>query len=270
MRVRSVTAALAAAACAVVGRVAPAGADTVDVAPPGANDWSCRTSEAHPYPVVLVHGTFENMLKNWATLSPKIADAGYCVFAFNYGNDATGPIADSARELAAFVERVRDATGVRKVDLVGHSQGGMMPRYYLKNLGGAHKVGKLIGIVPSNHGTTNPLTVPTGYLGCQACTEQRAGSDFLADLNEGGDTVQGPDYTVITTKYDEVVTPYTSAFLDGRKQDVTNVTVQDRCPADVIEHDQSPNDPVVGQWVLHALGQSNAPADPAFKPDCLG
>jgi len=30
----------------------------------------------------------------------------------------------------------------------------MMPRYYLKNLGGAGKVGALIGLAPSNHGTT--------------------------------------------------------------------------------------------------------------------
>ncbi|OEV22738.1 lipase, partial [Streptomyces nanshensis] len=41
-----------------------------------------------------------------------------------------------------------------QVDIVGHSQGGMMPRYYLKFLGGAPKVNALVGIAPSNHGTT--------------------------------------------------------------------------------------------------------------------
>ncbi len=46
------------------------------------------------------------------------------------------------------------ATGAKKVDLVGHSQGGMMPRYYIKNLGGASKVDTLVGLAPSNHGTT--------------------------------------------------------------------------------------------------------------------
>ena len=38
----------------------------------------------------------------------------------------------------------------------GHSQGGMMPRYYLKFLGGASKVDDLVGLAPSNHGTDNP------------------------------------------------------------------------------------------------------------------
>ena len=46
------------------------------------------------------------------------------------------------------------ATGASKADLVGHSQGGMMPRYYLKFLGGADKVNALVGLGPDNHGTT--------------------------------------------------------------------------------------------------------------------
>jgi triacylglycerol lipase len=259
---------MAAAACAVFG-LAASPAQAVDISPTGANDWTCKPSAAHPYPVVLVHGTFEDMAKNWSVLSPKIKDAGYCVFALNYGNYATGHIADSARELATFVDSVRAATGAEKVDLVGHSQGGMMPRYYLGPLGGAKKVDELIGIVPSNHGTTNPLTVPTGFAGCDACTEQQAGSPFLTELNAPGDTVPGPDYTVITTKLDEVVTPYTSAFLSGPDARVTNATLQDRCPADLFEHDQSPNDPVVAQWVLNALGRVG-PADPAFAPRCVG
>lgn len=47
-----------------------------------------------------------------------------------------------------------DATGATKVDVVGHSQGGMMPRWYIKFLGGDQTVRALVGLAPSNHGTT--------------------------------------------------------------------------------------------------------------------
>ena len=39
---------------------------------------------------------------------------------------------DSAKELAAFVAKVRGSTGAAKVDLIGHSQGTLMPNYYVK------------------------------------------------------------------------------------------------------------------------------------------
>ncbi|TKV58418.1 alpha/beta fold hydrolase [Nakamurella flava] len=258
----------AATALTTVALPVTAQAGVVGVSPTGANDWSCRPSGQHPNPVVLVHGTFENMLKNWQVLSPQLKAAGYCVFALDYGNDATAPIAQSARELAPFVDAVLAATKARKVDIVGHSQGGMMPRYYLKYLGGAAKVGELIGIAPSNHGTTNPLTIPTGYTVCPACLDQQAGSAFLTDLNRGGDLVPGPVYTVLSTRWDEIVTPYQSQFLAGPASRVTNVTLQDKCPLDPFEHDQTPNDPVVAQWVLNALSRKG-PADPGFRPTCV-
>jgi triacylglycerol esterase/lipase EstA (alpha/beta hydrolase family) len=259
--------------------------DHVNGPPPGANDWSCRPSAQHPYPVVLVPGTLENMAGNWYTLSSLLSDEGYCVFALNYGQEAgrvvgfpgalppggTGPIARSAGELAAFVERVLAATGAAKADLVGHSQGGMMPRYYLKFLGGAEKVHTLVGLSPSNHGTTvDGLTsllalLPGGpetgalELACgPSCEEQFEGSTFLTDLNAGGDTVPGVGYTVIETRYDEVVTPYTSAFLTG--PEVTNVELQQQCPLDASEHLATPFDHVALRDVLNVLDPAHARA----------
>src|SRR6476646_685179 len=131
--------------------------------PPGANNWSCKPSAAHPRPVVLVHGTFADMSDSWQALSPLLKNNGYCVFALNYGDyQGSGAIGvygvddipTSAGELGAFVDKVLAATGAAEADLVGHSQGGMMPRYYLKYLGGAAEVHTLVGLSPSNHGTT--------------------------------------------------------------------------------------------------------------------
>ncbi|AZQ33521.1 alpha/beta fold hydrolase [Streptomyces cyaneochromogenes] len=264
--VRLLALAVMAALCAF-GLTAPAGA--ADTPPPGANNWSCKPDSAHPQPVVLVNGTFKTSYENWLTLSPALADAGHCVFSFEYGDLETAPVADSAAELRDFVNAVLGATGAKKADLVGHSQGGMMPRYYVKFLGGATKVDDLVGIVPSNHGTTNPLALVAGATVCPSCVDQTAGSDFLQKLNADPEAPVGPDYTAIATRYDEVVLPYTSSFLDGPASYVTNVLLQDRCPLNITEHDQATKSPLVESWVLNAL-KRDGPADPAFVPRCVG
>jgi len=238
--------------------------------PPGANDWSCRPSAAHPRPVVLVHGTFADMSNSWQAISPLLKNNGYCVFALNYGDyNGSGAIGvygvddipTSAQELGAFVDKVLAATGAAEVDLVGHSQGGMMPRYYLKYLGGAAEVHTLVGLSPSNHGTTlDGLFVLSNFFPganqftgalCPACEQQRAGSAFIATLNAGGETVPGVDYTVIQTRYDQVVTPYTSAFLSGSS--VRNIVLQNQCILDLGDHLSMPYDHIVGADVLTAL-----------------
>src|ERR1700741_5438884 len=43
-------------------------------APPGANNFTCRRTARHPLPVILVHGTFEDMADNWWALSPLLFD----------------------------------------------------------------------------------------------------------------------------------------------------------------------------------------------------
>ena len=153
------------------------------------------------------------------------------------------------------------------MSLVGHSQGGMMPRHYIKFLGGKDRVNDLIGLVPSNHGTTTPLAPIAGDAGCVSCDQQVAGSSFLANLNAGDETPGSISYTQVTTRYDEVVTPYRSAYLSPGPR-TTNVTLQDRCPLDLVDHLGIIYDPAALQWVKEALARPGA-ADPAFRPRCL-
>ena len=233
--------------------------------PPGANDFDCKPAKGHTRPIVLVHGTGGDMTVSWNLISPALAEQGYCVFALDYGGRGLGLIEDSAAELDAFVDRVLDATGANKVAIIGHSQGGMMPRYYMKFLGGKKEVAELIGLVPSNHGTTNPLAPLAA--GCIACQQQVARSPFMEKLNAGDETPgRKVSFTQITTELDEVVTPFTSAFLEGPK--TTNVVVQDKCPGDMTEHVGIIYDPVALQWVENALKRKGRPADPGFVPDC--
>jgi triacylglycerol esterase/lipase EstA (alpha/beta hydrolase family) len=252
----------------------PATASAAEPPPPPGANLPCKPSAAHPEPVVLVHGTAENRFDNWQAMSPALKAAGYCVYALNYGSyNGSGlvgiygiaRIEGSARQLADYVAQVRRATGAAKVDLVGHSQGGMMPRYFIKFLSGGGAVDDLVGISPSNHGTTNPLAPPISFA-CPACGQQAAGSAFLRNLNSGDETPGRTAYTNIVTRYDEVVTPYTSGYLSG--PNTTNVTLQDKCPNDTSEHLRTPYDPPAIQITLNALSRSG-PANPAFQPACL-
>ena len=103
---------------------------------PGVNNWDCAPPQAHPRPIVLVHGTFGDRRHLLENLSNTLLGQGYCVFSLDYGNRGTQDIATSAKTLKDFTDKVLAATGTRQVSMVGHSQGGMMPRYYIKFLGG--------------------------------------------------------------------------------------------------------------------------------------
>lgn len=242
--------------------------------PPGANDWTCEPTAKRPTPVVLVHGTFGDRRNLLDGLAKAISGAGFCLYSLDYGNRGTGDIATSARTLKKFVNRVRRSTGATKVSLVGHSQGGMMPRYYIKFLGGKKHVDDLVGIAPSNHGTDvignlAPLAVLTNPLldlVCRACLQQATGSAFLTRLNAGDETPGRVSYTQITTRYDEVVVPHTSGHLaEGPR--TTNVTIQDACPADLAEHLFIPMSRTTIGWTMNAL-KRRGPANPAFRPAC--
>lgn len=261
---------------------APTGPDTP---PPGADDWSCRPSAAHPEPVILVHGLLATQTDDWQTYGPLLADNGYCVFSLTYGNNPDAPfpandfgglpkMEESAQQLDAFVDRVRAATGAAKVDLVGHSEGATMPYWYLKLGGGAAKVAKMVGIAPAVHGTSDAsvfaakLAKAYGVTRsaspvdsfCGACSEFDSDSDFIRALDAGGITVPGVAYTQIVTRYDELVVPYTSGIVD--EPGATNFVLQDQCRLDLADHLAIVAEPVAATDVLNALD----PAHPRPVP----
>ncbi|WP_182346764.1 esterase/lipase family protein [Tomitella gaofuii] len=258
------------------------------VPPPGANDWNCTPTADHPRAVVLVHGTYSNQ-DAWNAMSPALKAEGFCVFTLNYGKDlssvagripgyfATADIAESAGQLAVFVDRVLAATGTGKVDIVAHSQGGPMSRQYLRFNGGTNpddpglnKVLHLITISGTNHGTTvsglaaliagdqsaDDLVEPV--VG-QAAMQQLAGSRFITHLNAGGDTRPGVHYTAIGDKADLVSTPPAATFLTaGPGATVRNVWVQSLCPGDTTRHGRMPFDPAAIFIVLATLSPGYA------------
>lgn len=260
------------------GSPLPPSFDRMGPPPPGANDWSCIPSAAHPRPVVLVHGTDMDMSSTWSTLSPELTEQGYCVFALDYGMQSAfwdpsivawgmGDIADSAIELAVFVDAVLAATGAPQVDMIGHSQGGVVARQYLKFNGGAdasapelNKVDNLITLGATNHGTNfnglQQLFLAAKALGLPqilseqllfgtAGSQQLIGSPLLSRLNANGETLPAVHYTVLATTFDEIVTPPERTFLDPNSGSVDNLWVQDVCPSSTASHLGLTTDPTV-------------------------
>jgi triacylglycerol lipase len=261
-----------------------------DSPPPGANDWSCQPSAAHPRPVILVHGLLANQTDDFWTFSPILANHGYCVFTLTYGTkpEVSFPgyqpgglttMEQSAQQLSTFIDRVRAATGAGHVDIVGHSEGSLMPDYYVKFGGGDRVVQHYVGITTLWHGTNLAGLATVDQIGkafglssgveeavsafCASCPEFLAGSDFLAKLREGGVAVPGVTYTSIVTQNDELVVPYTSGIESA--PNMTNLVVQQQCPLDQAEHVSMAADPVVAQDVLNALD----PKHPAAAPCTL-
>ncbi len=255
-------------------------------APPGANDPRITVTDEHPLPIILVNGTVATQGENWGVGAPLLANAGYKVYSFNYGNvtgdpnfpiQATDDIRESARQLAAEVDRVLLETGAPKVILIGHSQGGgILPAYYINNMNGADKVSQLIGIAPSNHGTDfngliglqnlpilGPLVLGVVNAFGDAFLQQSLGSEFQQEVYGNGDTRPGVLYTMIASTHDEVVTPYTQQALNGAR--VTNIVIQDLYPGLPVGHLGVVLSPQVLSVVLDALA-SNPQANPLADP----
>ncbi|KAG0090132.1 hypothetical protein BGZ93_002944 [Podila epicladia] len=230
----------------------------------GWNDWNCRPKPGKK-PLVMVHGLGSNAYENFNYMAPRFAAAGYCGYTISYGFYRGIPLlgglndmAVSAQELSNFVDKVLNATGASKVNIFGHSEGSIVPRYYLKFLGGAAKVEKFAAMGPVVTGSILQGLVPflTG-LGlydpikkvidpvCLSCFQVLDNSPFLQALNAQGDTVPGVSYKFIASKADLLVTPYTAGFLRGNNPLVENVTLQDLCPVDLSGHIALCLDPIV-------------------------
>lgn len=263
----------------------------------GTNDWECSPTDEHPDPVVLVHGTVLNRQDNWSYLAPLLANEGYCVFALTYGNhpnlpwplNAVGgllPMEQSAQQLASFVDAVLAATGAEKVDLIGHSQGTLMPSWYVKFLGGNEKVDDYVSLGPVFEGSHAFLLAASFQLfeqvgarkdmenlvhalGCGACPQVLAGSDWIDTIQESGVYADEVTYTNIMTRYEEIVLPYTSGYREA--PNATNIVLQDHCANDFVEHAGIVNDPNAAWFALKALDPDDPrPLQCVFVPPILG
>lgn len=261
-----------------LGVAAPAQA--APAAAGGNNDFSCRPTSAHPDPVVLLHGAFANNQLDLSHLQADLATQGYCTFSLTYGAypelpliGGLGPIAHSSAQIAAFVEQVRAATGAAKVDVVGHSEGGFLSLYLAKMQGIASEINRVVAIAPPSHGADSAsvfilaeLLLPGGRstldkilstVGLPVLADTLPGGSAMTALNSGPIAQPGIAYTVITSRFDEIVTPPgPTSFVN--EPGVTNEWVQDSCPLDLVGHVGEASDRNVWHLVGNALDPAHA------------
>ncbi|HEY9313243.1 esterase/lipase family protein [Williamsia sp.] len=241
--------------------------------PRGVNDFTCSPSTDRPRPVVLLHGTDSTAYSDFAALGPRLFDAGYCVFALNYGgreggaNYGTEDMRASAAQVAAFVDQVLTATHSERVDIVGYSQGATVGRYVINELDGARVVGSWVGLASPSYGSALYGLVPVAEklpgamdvastvlpeeLVSTALWQQVQGSAFLERLNNPTDTVPGVAYVTIASLVDEVIQPSSSVAL--RDPAATNIVLQEVCPRNLTGHFRMPYDDLAISLVMAAL-----------------
>ncbi|KAK7926452.1 hypothetical protein PG985_003450 [Apiospora marii] len=240
------------------------------------NDFSCRSTE-HPTPVILVHALLANPAVDLNLLQQEMQRQNYCTFTVLYGNTqplapwigGLGDMRESSRTIADFVLEVVAKTGSNKVDLVGHSEGGVMALYVPMRYPGevAQYIDHVVALGPAVHGAqyyglTNlwyaggevSREVARGVLdllGCPACDDMATGGNIYEDFRKAPRIAQeGNKVTVIMSRDDTLVAPEISRV---EEVGVRNVVVQDACPDDTVGHAYLAWDTSVWGLVFNAL-----------------
>lgn len=157
-------------------------------------------------PVILLHGLFHNRAV-WFLMKQRLEQCGFTVVTVNLPPwefvDTLG------RKVAQTVEETLISFDVERVDIVGHSMGGLLARYYIELMGGEKRVDHCVLLGTPNAGSRlAPFAV--SHLG----QDLLPGSDFLNELN-AAPLSRSIRYTTIFSHHDNLVIPAQSAELAG-------------------------------------------------------
>lgn len=132
-----------------------------------------------PRPVVLLHGFVDNR-SVFVLLRRTLSQGGRRhVEALNY-SPLTCDLRAAARRLDRHIEDLCARTGHREVDVVGHSLGGLVGRYYVQRLDGDRRVHTLVTLGTPHSGTG---AVPLADIH-PLVRQMRPGSAVLRELGE--------------------------------------------------------------------------------------
>ena len=216
-------------------------------------------------PVLLVHGTGLTPAQSWAWNYGRVLPAlGFPTCTVALPRAALGDIQVASEYVVYAVDAMQQRWN-SSIDVIGHSQGGLEPRWALRWWPGLRtKIDHYIGLASPNHGIY--AADACAHAGnCWAAVWQMAqGSRFLGALNSVSEAPGPTTYTNIYSLTDDLVQPAfpdpTSALAPG--PNVADIAVQSVCPARYVNHAGLLADAVVFALVMDALSHAG-PADPA-------
>ncbi len=177
-------------------------------------------------PVLMVHGYFPVPAAGWVTWSNfrnRLIDDGWpeeYVYAPQFA-DTTGCDPDHAREISAWVDELRSATGFDKINIVAHSEGGLNTMYYLRFFCGVNKVESFVGLAIAVHGTRIACVDLVSCGAEEMCIgkgeEGWTENPTLVAVNDCDETPGDVLYTSIWSEYDEIIIPQEGSMLAGAR-----------------------------------------------------
>lgn len=224
--------------------------------------------------VLLVAGAGQTIKSNygwnWIRFLDK-AQIPYC--AVDFPNLGTSELQAASEYVTHAIRKTYALSGNRKVQIVGFSMGGMLPRWSLKYWPDTRPmVDDMISLSGVNHGTLAAIAACLKPC-APGIWQLRPNSAFITALNKGGETFPGISYTALYTRTDEVVIPNfnssgTSSLRPaaGTAAQVRNIASQDVCPLNYADHLLSGSaDPVFHALAMDAIIHAG-PADPKRIP----
>jgi len=167
-----------------------------------------------PYPPVLLLQGFMGTRGVLQPLEKFLRAEGRDVISLDLGVFNVADIRESATLLDEKIERLMNRFsrdhGIEKIDLVGHSMGGLIALYYIKKLGGHQRVNRVISLGTPFNGTWVSLLamVPFGVVS-RGLWQMLPKSNFLKDLRQHPENAHSTKLVSISAKYDAICPPKT-------------------------------------------------------------
>jgi hypothetical protein len=216
-------------------------------------------------PVLLVQGTNVKADEHWSWNYAKVLpDLGFDTCVVALPGRARGDIQLTSEYVVAAIRRIAALTG-RRVDVIGHSQGSLQPRWAMRwwpDL--PAKVDDYVSLAGSNHGIVAADGMCAGGSCFPAAWQMKSSSALLAALNRKHEDERGVAMTSIYSETDELVQPFETSALRG----AANIVVQDICPGRPVDHVSLADDAVVFAFVHDALTHTGPASVSRAKVDC--